>query len=380
MATPLPWYKRWSEYRNSDRFRDVSISTGVLVGACRDIFDWCLDAARAAGRTGKVPELSGASAVALGADNGISADDVFSVLTAFRAVGMIDARGRIYRWADMQLSDEEKKEVAAKRSKAADYKRQQRARKAGKPAPEPAPALKPEPAPKPEPKPAPRPEPAPKPAPAHKAGATSAGHSAGLLPGLAPELAQEDKPKKAQKPKKPATPGLSKDEQAALFDEFWAVAGDPNQADDAARRFWMKAVHTLEQARLFTDRLRRAQALQDARGITRHNVMKFINDKSKFLAPVHNDEAVFQAELAKCSKRSPSGFQTAAERRNANNKAILEAAFSKAPEHVSACVIGQAELPPPASAFADAPVLEAEVVVPPLPAGASSLAATSSFI
>ena len=284
------WIKLYDKYVEHPRYRGIAAAAGCTVGVVSGVFIRCLMAAKSSGRTGTVPELQVA---AIAEEQGVEPSVVDAVLEGLRREGIIDRRGRIAGWEADQLSEEERKKLQSGRERNAAYVRACRARKRGEPAPEPqpAPASKPEPEPK-------------KPA----APAPSGGREAGMLPGIepkAPKPATPEKPKK--EPRAPKAPRMSEETKRVLFDAFWAAAGDASQSSAGAWAWWRKAVWSAEKAGALTDAARRAQALQDARGLSRYNVINWLRT-SGYAAPVCTDEAAFQAELAKAgaSRRGPA--------------------------------------------------------------------------
>lgn len=129
-------------------------------------------------------------------------------------------------------------------------------------------------------------------------------------PEEAPEAgaeAQEEAPEPEEKPvpapvpaKAPRRPVMSEAEQKALFDRFWQAAGDASQSPAGAWSWWRKAIHSEARAEALTIAAERAQALQDARGLARYNIIGWLR-KQGWKAEACTDEGVFRAELARAS-------------------------------------------------------------------------------
>lgn len=128
-------------------------------------------------------------------------------------------------------------------------------------------------------------------------------------PEEAPEEATPEPEKPAPVPAK-AKPRkcMSEAEQKSLFDRFWQAAGDASQSPAGAWSWWKKAVHSEARASELTIAAERAQALQDARGLARYNVIGWLR-KQGWKAEACADEVVFRAELARV--RASSGRRAA---------------------------------------------------------------------
>lgn len=281
----MPWKKLWSRYLDDGRFTEVAVRTGLSRGVCQLVW---LRGLSDAGRDGKFPE---ASIVRASEALEIEQEAVERIVAEFRAAGLLDRSGRLSGWEADQLSDKEREDLADRRRAETERKRLYRARKAGKPEPAPEPAQAPEPTPTPKPQPDPKPKPAPKPKresrPKQAVKAPQAGHSAALLPGLAASPAPA-----------PKRPRMSEAEKRQLFDEFWAAGGDPAQSPNGAWSYWKKLVWTKEKAAELTAAIGRAQALQDARGLSRYNVPKWFREHG-YEAETCTSEEAFQAALSK---------------------------------------------------------------------------------
>ena len=285
----MPWKKLWNRYLDDGRFTDVAVRTGASRGVCQLVW---LRGLSDAGRDGRFPETS---IIRASEALEIEQEVVERIVAEFRAVGLLDRSGRLSGWEADQLSDKEREDLTDRRRAEAERKRLYRARKAGKPVPvpesKPEPAPKPAPAPAPEPTPTPKPQQAPKPKreskPKQDVKAPQPGHSAALLPGLVASPAPA-----------PKRPSMSEAEKRQLFDEFWAAGGDPSQSPNGAWSYWKKLVWTKEKAAELTAAIGRAQALQDARGLSRYNVPKWFREHG-YEAEACTSEEAFQAALSK---------------------------------------------------------------------------------
>lgn len=203
----LPWCKFWDEHWSSPLFDRVSERTGVNALSCQSIFMFCMNEARKNGRSGTFPAIQKDDMANITRRGGLTPEAVLSVLDAFRAVGLVDGRGRIFKWKETQLTEDEKKKL----KELADRRRASRHGESLAPAtPEaPAPAPKSEPAEKAKPIPKPKAKPAP-----------------ALLPGL-----EHVEPVKAEENSYRGLTG----ERLDYFERAWAAYNAPGKKGSKAK-------------------------------------------------------------------------------------------------------------------------------------------------
>lgn len=132
---------------------------------------------------------------------------------------------------------------------------------------------------------------------------------------------------------KPRKPAMSEAEQKELFERFWTVAGDASQSPAGAWSWWRKAIHSEARASELTIAAERAQALQDARGLARYNIIGWLR-KQGWKAEACTDEGAFRAELARARASSGRRAVPAGSTENA-----LAALLGAEPEPVEALTI-----------------------------------------